>query len=255
MVNPLWTFDRKRSKSSLGVVGVDEAGRGCLAGPVVAGAVLLPVSFFKSSANRKACTHINDSKQVKENLREELFKLILKLGEKNELFWATGEASVEEIESENIVGATCLAMGRAIEQVAVQSNGLWKPQAKTEDNLFNSELKVENSWIVSVDGRPMKRLPFQHEGMIKGDTFSLAIAMGSLVAKVSRDRQMKKLADEFPLYDFSSNKGYGSPKHLSAIESSGSCIHHRPRFLRKILCSPNEQENKIGDLQSQLSFS
>ena len=77
MVNPLWTFDRKRSKSSLGVVGVDEAGRGCLAGPVVAGAVLLTVSFFKSSANRKACTHINDSKQVKENLREELFKLIL----------------------------------------------------------------------------------------------------------------------------------------------------------------------------------
>jgi ribonuclease HII len=79
--------------------------------------------------------------------------------------------------------------------------------------------------------------------------------MGSLIAKVSRDRKMKNLSKHFPSYDFSSNKGYGSPKHLSAIESLGPCIHHRPRFLRKILCSPNEQVNKIGDLQSQLSFS
>ena len=255
MVNPLWTFDRKRTKSSMGVVGVDEAGRGCLAGPVVAGAVVLPVSFFTRAANRKACANINDSKQVKEELREELFELILELGKKNELFWAFGEASVEEIEAENIVGATCLAMGRAMEQVAIQCDGLWKPQVKTEDNLFNPVLKVENSWIVSVDGRPMKRLPFQHEGIIKGDTFSLAIAMGSLVAKVTRDRKMKKLAKEFPLYDFSSNKGYGSPKHLSALKSIGPSIHHRPRFLRKILGSSNEEKKKNRDLQSQLSFS
>ena len=255
MVNPLWTFDRKRTKSSMGVIGVDEAGRGCLAGPVVAGAVLLPASFFKSAANRRACVNINDSKQVKEVLREELFELIQELGEKNELFWASGEASVEEIEAENIVGATCLAMGRAMEQVGIQSNGLWKPKAKTEDNLFNFKLETENNWIVSVDGRFMKRLPFQHEGMIKGDTLSLAIAMGSLVAKVTRDRRMKELDGEFPLYDFSSNKGYGSPKHLSALESIGPSIHHRPRFLRKILCSPKEEDGKIVDLQSQLSFS
>ena len=239
----------------MGVVGVDEAGRGCLAGPVIAGAVLLPVSFFKSATNRKACANMNDSKQVKEELREKLFESILELGRKNELFWASGEASVEEIESENIVGATCLAMGRAMQQVADRCNGLWNPQLKSPDNLFQSEIEKDNDWIVSVDGRQMKRLPFHHEGIVKGDTFSLAIAMGSLIAKVTRDRKMKELAEEFPFYDFSSNKGYGSPKHLSALEAIGPSIHHRPRFLRKILCSSNDQGKEIEDLQSQLSFS
>ena len=74
MVNPLWTFDRKRIKDHPGIIGVDEAGRGCLAGPVVAGAVLLPRSFFQKPVNRKACAEINDSKQIKESQREELFE-------------------------------------------------------------------------------------------------------------------------------------------------------------------------------------
>jgi ribonuclease HII len=212
MVNPLWTYDRKRCKSFKGVLGVDEAGRGCLAGPVVAGAVLLPSLFFTISSNRKVCSEINDSKQLKEEKREELFQSIIELGEKRQLFWAMGEASVDEIESENIVGATCLAMKRAMEKVSDSCNGIWKPRLKKENDLFVSYEKLKGEWIVSVDGRPMKRLPYEHEGIIKGDTMSLAIAMGSLIAKVSRDRKMKNLSKHFPSYDFSSNKGYGSPK-------------------------------------------
>ena len=86
--------------------------------------------------------------------------------------------------------------------------------------------RKENTWVVSVDGRPMKKLPFQHEGLIKGDTFSLAIAMGSIVAKVTRDRLMRKLALVYEGYDFASNKGYGSPKHL--VGSTGKWSLYSP---------------------------
>ena len=79
MVNPLWTYDRKRRKSSAGILGVDEAGRGCLAGPVVAGAILLPTFFFTVPANRKACTSVNDSKQLKEDQRERLYDSIIEM--------------------------------------------------------------------------------------------------------------------------------------------------------------------------------
>ena len=256
MVNPLWTFDRKRTKGYLGIIGVDEAGRGCLAGPVVAGAVMLTCDFFNHRGNRKSCSTVNDSKQVKEKQREELFEQIQKLGEKGDLFWAFGEASVEEIEAENIVGATCLAMKRAMEKVSLSSKEIWKPDLKLDKDLFVEAIgRKENPWVVSVDGRPMKKLPFQHEGLIKGDTFSLAIAMGSIVAKVTRDRLMRKLALLYDGYDFASNKGYGSPKHLVGLQENGPCIHHRPRFLRKILNFGAEKKSNEEDSQSQLSFS
>lgn len=256
MVNPLWTFDRKRTKGCPGIIGVDEAGRGCLAGPVVAGAVLLENEFFKHRGNRKSCSMVNDSKQLKEKQREDLFEQIQKLEEKGDLFWAFGEASVEEIEAENIVGATCLAMKRAMERVSLSSKEIWKPDLKAEKDLFADAMsRKENTWVVSVDGRPMKKLPFRHEGLIKGDTFSLAIAMGSIVAKVTRDRFMRKLALVYEGYDFASNKGYGSPKHLAGLQENGPCIHHRPRFLRKILNCGAEKKSNEEDSQSQLSFS
>ena len=254
MANPRWTYDRKEAKRSLGIVGVDEAGRGCLAGPVVAGAVVLPAEFFLKSANRKACSEMNDSKQFAEDRREELYAVILGLAERGELFWASGEASLEEIETENIVGATCLAMKRAMDGASEKSKGLWSPEPKSEDDLFSTigSSQEDKRWITRVDGRPMKKLPYELSGLIKGDTFSLAVAMGSLIAKVTRDRLMRKFAEEFPDYDFSSNKGYGSPNHLKALKESGPTRLHRPRFLRNLL--PVSEEAKEEDSQSQLSF-
>ena len=166
MPNPLWTHDRKAVKGFSGVVGVDEAGRGCLAGPVVAGAALLPVDFFGKASNRKRCGEVNDSKQLNESKREKLFDVLQTLREANELWLATGEASVEEIESENVVGATCLAMRRAMERLAENCDDLWSPRKRDEaDGLFASN-KNGDDWLVLVDGRFMKRLPFVHEGLV-----------------------------------------------------------------------------------------
>ena len=254
MPNPRWTLDRKAAKSHLGIVGVDEAGRGCLAGPVVAGAVILPAAFFVKPANRKATAEMNDSKQFDEARREELYQVVLELGEKGELHWGVGEAGIEEIESENIVGATCLAMKRAIDLASQASRGLWEPQGKTEADLFSSPDQDDSrkSWLVRVDGRPMKRLPYRHQGLVKGDTLSLAVAMASLLAKVTRDRGMRRLAGEFPAYDFGSNKGYGSPKHLTALKAHGPSVHHRPKFLRNLL--GGDSRDGSDDAQSRLSF-
>jgi len=254
MANPRWTYDRKEAKRSLGIVGVDEAGRGCLAGPVVAGAVVLPAEFFLKAANRKVCSEMNDSKQFPEDRREELYAVILSLAERGELFWASGEASIEEIETENIVGATCLAMKRAMDGASEKSKGLWSPEPKSEDDLFstNGSSREDKSWVTQVDGRHMKKLPYEHTGLVKGDTISLSVAMGSLIAKVTRDRMMRELAQEFPDYDFSSNKGYGSPNHLKALKKNGPTPLHRPRFLRNLL--PVSEQSKEEDSQSQLSF-
>jgi ribonuclease HII len=214
----------------------------------------LPAEFFLKAGNRKACSEMNDSKQFDESRREKLHAVILCLAERGELFWASGESSVGEIESENIVGATCLAMKRAMDEVSTKSKGFWSPVPKAEGDLFSSGEPSghEPRWVVRVDGRPMKRLPYEHEGLVKGDTISVAISMGSLIAKVTRDRLMRKLSDEFPSYDFASNKGYGSPNHLKALKKYGPTVHHRPRFLRNLLAEG--EEPKEDDSQSQLSF-
>jgi len=253
MPNPRWTHDRKLVKEQLGVIGVDEAGRGCLAGPVVAGCVILPKGFFSCAKNRKTVEEINDSKQFAEVRRESLFDTIQRLVGQGQIYAAFGSASVEEIEEYNIVGATCLAMRRAMQKASAQSMGLWSPLPQDAEDLFSVEREQSPSWQVLVDGREMKRLPFKHEGLVKGDTLSLAVSMASLIAKVTRDRLMHDLHLQFPQYDFSSNKGYGAPNHLKALRELGSTIHHRPRFLRSILDKKDQTETAPNG-QSQLSF-
>ena len=252
MPNPRWTHDRKLAKEQLGVVGVDEAGRGCLAGPVVAGAVILPASFFSEAAHRKATEEMNDSKQFNEEKREQLYEQVVALAEEQKIFVGTGQASVEEIEEHNIVGATCLAMKRALDKASKESGGLWQPEEKSSLELFEDKEGDKKKWTVLVDGRPMKKLPYQHDGLVKGDTKSLAIAMASMLAKVTRDRFMRTLHQEFPEFGFASNKGYGAPVHLKALREQGPTVHHRPRFLRNLL-----QDGDLGSEsreQSQLSF-
>jgi ribonuclease HII len=250
MPNPRWTHDRKLIQGQKGVIGVDEAGRGCLAGPVVAGCVIIPYPFFRSSANRRK-TH--DSKQFSESQRETLFGVIENLAKEGEIFSGTGHASIEEIEEFNIVGATCLAMRRAMEEAALKSKKLWQPELKRANDLFRERKDLGSNWQVLVDGREMKRLPYAHHGVVKGDTLSLSIAMASLIAKVTRDRWMRELDSEYPQYDFKSNKGYGAPLHLKALREYGPTICHRPRFLRNLL-EQNSAEEKTSDDQCLLSF-
>lgn len=252
MPNPRWTYDRKLAKGRCGVVGVDEAGRGCLAGPVVAGCVILPAEFFKDAKNRNTVKEINDSKQFHEEKRESLFQRIQQLIESQKIFGATGSASVSEIEEHNIVGATCLAMQRAMELASQRSDKLWQPVI-SEGALFEDFDQLKNEWAVLVDGKPMKKLSYSHQGLVKGDTLSLAVAMASLLAKVTRDQLMKKLDLEFPDYGFASNKGYGAPVHLQALTNLGPTVCHRPRFLRNLL-NEEEIESPAEDVQTQLSL-
>jgi len=100
----------------------------------------------------------------------------------------------------------------------------------------------------------MKKLPYEHSGLVKGDTKSLAIAMASMLAKVTRDRYMRKLHKKFPEFGFDSNKGYGAPVHLKALQNHGPTEHHRPRFLRNILPAHMESVNSDVVEQSQLSL-
>jgi ribonuclease HII len=183
------------------IAGCDEAGRGCLAGPVVAAAVILPNNFKNKM--------LNDSKLLSEKKRDLLRKVI----EKQATCWAIGIVSPEEIDKINILNASFLAMHRAIKKLYVEPEFLI-----IDGNRFNPYQAIN------------------HECIIKGDGKYLAIAAASVLAKTYRDDIMKKLAVEFPYYIWEKNKGYPTKKHRNAIEKIGISKHHRKSF--QLLPSP-----------------
>ncbi len=176
------------------IAGVDEAGRGALAGPVYSGAVILPP--FSSIP-------VNDSKLLTPREREELFEII----KKESLCWSFGYATVEEIEKFGILQATFLAMKRAVE-------GL--------------EIKPE---YLLIDGNiPIPDIDIQQETVVKGDRRCLSIASASIVAKVLRDKYMKELDKEYPEYGFGKHKGYATKEHREKIKDLGTLVIHRKGF-------------------------
>ncbi len=181
------------------VCGVDEAGRGPLAGPVCAAAVILPEG--------KIIDGVNDSKKLSEKKREALFDVI----KEEAIAYGVGWASVEEIEEINILNAAMLAMKRAVEELKSKPDFIYVDGNKTPD--FNIPCKA----------------------VIKGDANSISIAAASILAKVSRDRLMLEYAKEYPEYMFEKHKGYGTKLHKEAILKYGPCPIHRMSFLRKIL--------------------
>lgn len=250
-------FDLRQLTDAIhGIVGVDEAGRGALAGPVVAGAVLINRPFLESDWCRRHAGAINDSKQLNAEQRDQIYERMEWLMRERRLLFAAGSADVAEIETENILGATRLAMRRAIESVL--RLGCIEPHPP--DPLFVEQQSHDlqpgqciTDWLMLVDGRPMKGLGFAHRGVVEGDTRSLAIAMGSIVAKVTRDRLMMALDGEVPGYGFAQHKGYATPAHRSAILAQGPCIHHRQLFLRSLLhCDePEGQERFVFEVESE----
>ena len=175
--------------------GCDEAGRGCLAGPVVAAAVILPKSFSNII--------LTDSKQLSEKKRELLRPII----EKEAVAWGVGIVSPEEIDEINILNASFLAMHRAIDELKSSPNLLL-----IDGNRFNKYKETE------------------HVCIIKGDGKYLPIAAASILAKTYRDDIMKTYHDEFPHYDWKNNKGYPTKKHREAIKQFGSTDYHRKSF-------------------------
>ena len=185
--------------------GCDEAGRGCLAGSVYAAAVILPDGYENEL--------LNDSKQLTEKKRYQLREII----ERDAVAWAVGIVTPEEIDKINILNASILAMHRALDQLKV------RPQA------------------VIVDGNRFKKYgDLPHTTIVKGDGKYLSIAAASILAKTYRDDYMNKLAEEYPQYDWRSNKGYPTKKHRDAIREYGTTPYHRLSY------------NLLGD--GQLSF-
>lgn len=180
------------------VAGVDEAGRGPLAGPVIAAAVILPEGFELEG--------LNDSKKLSHQQRGELY---FRLTEDTGVIYVVSEGSTEEIGQLNILRATHLAMRRALD--GLKENG--HPPAHA-----------------LIDGLPVKGLPVEQTALVGGDGLSLSIAAASILAKVTRDRIMDELDREFPQYGFSRHRGYATADHLAMLREHGPCPHHRLGF-------------------------
>ncbi|MBS8263441.1 ribonuclease HII [Mesobacillus boroniphilus] len=188
------SFEREyRSEGFLKIAGIDEAGRGPLAGPVVAGAVILPENFYLPG--------LNDSKKLAESKRDEYFEVIMV----EALAVGVGIISAAEIDEINILQASKKAMLSAVNQLKV-----------TPDFLLIDAVKLDT--------------PYPFEALIKGDSRSISIAAASIIAKVTRDRLMKELSLEYPQYGFGANMGYGTAEHLKAIKEHGVTTHHRKTF-------------------------
>ena len=229
-------FDMRLVAGCEGLIGVDEAGRGPLAGPVVSAAVLLSASFYRSGWCRRRSRLVNDSKLLTRSRREELCGDILRLREEGKILAEYAPASVEEIEELNILGATRLAMRRALEGLVEASGGAMRlPEAGENGPLFNSTGNGPGGIRIVVDGLPLRPFPYEHEAIVRGDGKSLAIALSSILAKVKRDEMMRDLDREIPQYGFAAHKGYGTSRHREAIRKHGPSAAHRSKFLRKII--------------------
>ena len=177
------------------VAGVDEAGRGPLAGPVSAAAVILPARFDHDL--------LDDSKKLTEKRRELLYD---ELTSRDDIIWAHSYAEVDEISEINILKATHAAMARAVLSLSVVPG------------------------FCLIDGLPVADFPVKSAGIVKGDGKSLSIAAASIIAKVKRDRLMIQLAEKYPEYGFEKHKGYGTKIHMAALREYGPCPIHRRTF-------------------------
>lgn len=196
----MWEYENDvKKKGYKYVAGVDEAGRGPLAGPVFAACVILPEGCVING--------INDSKKLSEKKREELFEEITKKA------IAYSIASIDEkiIDEVNILNATHIAMNKAVDTMEILPD------------------------FVLIDGNSIKNMTIPHETVVKGDAKSINIAAASILAKVSRDRYICEIADKYPEYEFDKHKGYGTKVHTDALKKYGPCEIHRRTFLKKIL--------------------
>jgi ribonuclease HII len=247
----LRAFDRARLSELTGLIGVDEAGRGALAGPVVAAAVAAHREFYDTDWCKRNASRINDSKLLKPEEREYLYGKFRWLENRKLLYVGVGWGELGEIEELNILGATQVAMKRALESVFASAKiEPHEPDPLFVDADFNGEIDGDylSSWRIFVDGKPMKQLGYPHQAFVQGDSRSLCIAMASIIAKVTRDRTMMALDCQYPKYDFAASKGYATPSHRNAIVEEGPSPVHRSLFLKKIL------EAKAEDLQSEFGF-
>lgn len=198
MEQNLWQIEDELKLRGIGAIcGVDEAGRGPLAGPVCAAAVILPEHL--------QIPGLNDSKKLSDKKRRDLFPII----KEQAIAYGIAFATVEEIDEINILQATFLAMERAVAQLNGQAD------------------------FALIDGNREPKLDIESMAVVKGDSRSASIAAASILAKVTRDDYMEELASQYPQYGFEVHKGYGTKRHYQALEEFGMCPVHRRSFLKK----------------------
>ena len=185
------------------IIGIDEVGRGPLAGPVVCSACI----FFNIKLTNKELIFIDDSKKLSKKKRIVAIKEIYKLKKENKIQFSLGMASVEEIDTYNILEATKISMRRAVKKL----------------NQPHTQLIIDGKINLHLKNYPSR-------GIVKGDQKSFSIAAASIIAKIHRDRYMQFLSNKYPSYHWSSNAGYGTKKHLEEIHNKGITIHHRKSF-------------------------
>ena len=213
--------------------GCDEAGRGCLAGSVFAAAVILPDNYQNDL--------LNDSKQLTEKRRYQLREMI----ERDAVAWAVGIVTPEEIDKINILNASILAMHRALDQLKVRPEAIivdgnrFKPYINPSPNTHPTP---NTQHPTPIPPTPIPPTPIPHTTIVKGDGKYLSIAAASILAKTYRDDYMNRLAEEYPQYDWLSNKGYPTKKHREAIRQYGITPYHRKTF------------NMLGDGQLTFDF-
>lgn len=198
MEQNLWQIEDELKLRGIGAIcGVDEAGRGPLAGPVCAAAVILPEHL--------QIPGLNDSKKLSDKKRRDLFPII----KEQAIAYGIAFATVEEIDEINILQATFLAMERAVAQLNGQAD------------------------FALIDGNREPKLDIESMAVVKGDSRSASVAAASILAKVTRDDYMEELASQYPQYGFEVHKGYGTKRHYQALEEFGMCPAHRRSFLKK----------------------
>ena len=220
--------------------GCDEAGRGCLAGSVYAAAVIFPEDYENAE--------LNDSKQLTDRRRHQLREVI----ERDAVAWAVGIVTPEEIDRINILNASILAMHRALDQLAVRPEAIivdgnrfkpYRPAAAVPTAVPAAAAVPTAAPVPAVSpAGPTIPAAIPHTTIVKGDAKYLSIAAASILAKTYRDDYMDRLAEEFPQYDWQSNKGYPTKKHREAIRQYGITKYHRRTF------------NMLGDGQLELEF-
>ncbi len=214
MKTPTFEYEQQYWSQDINcIAGLDEAGMGALAGPVVAGAVIFSKYTYIELEQEIANTPIRDSKLLSAKQREKAVDLI----KRKAAYWAIGTASVEEIDAINIRKASHLAMRRAIESLGISPDML----------IIDGTSDSIHPTIFSLS-------------LIKGDQLSYSIAAASILAKVARDSMMQELHVAFPMYGFNSHKGYGAATHMAALEAHGASPHHRKSYapIARLLTKP-----------------
>jgi ribonuclease HII len=230
LLGRLLAFDRKHRytgrsrKPQCHLIGTDEVGRGCLAGPVVAAAVILP-ELTSPSPLAVSLSELNDSKKLNPLQRERMSLVLQEV-----CIWAIGEASPQEINQINILQASLLAMRRAVEKLSLLADLTALPI------------------LVLIDGnKKVPNLEHIQQTVIDGDAKSASVAAASIIAKVYRDGLMKQLAEEFPAFGWHQNKGYGSRTHRQALKEHGMTEWHRHLFCQKILAEQLTFNHLLND--------